>query len=790
MAAQNDQNISAVKLALLARKVRAEMPDASVLQSDPIAIVGLACRFPGGADSPEGYWQLLRNGVDAITEVPADRWDINALYDRDPSAPGKTATRWGGFLDSVDRFDPTFFGIAPREAASMDPQQRLLLEIAFEALDDAGLTQESLSGSQTGVFFALGGSDYSRMSEIAQIDAYTGLGTALCVACGRISFLLDLHGPSVTVDTGCSSSLVAVHLACQSLRSGESRTTIAGGVNLMLAPETTISLSKWGFMASDGRCKTFDARADGFVRGEGCGVVVLKRLADALADGDRVLAVIRGTAVNEDGRSSVLTAPSGPAQQAVIREALSNARVSPADISYVEAHGTGTSIGDPIEVEALADVLGQPNGDGPCYISAVKTNLGHLEAAAGMAGLIKTVLAFQHEYIPRILHFTSINPEISLDGTRLQIAADGRPWPAGARRRFAGVSSFGFGGTNAHVVLEEAPAIPSSPREAASYALPLSARNDRALKALAGRYAELLTRDDAPAVWDICYTAALRRSHHEYRAVAVGSSKVELADALATLHRGHVRWYVPTGRRLVGRRSGPVFVFCGQGPQWWAMGRQLMTSDPAYREMLDQIAVVMDPISGWSLHAELSADEAATRLGETEIAQPAIFAVQVSLCASLAAKGVAPAAVVGHSVGEIAAAHIAGALTLEQAARIVVHRGRVMQRATGHGRMVAVSLSADNAAEIVRSYPGRLSIAAINAPQSIVLAGDRDAVEDVVRRFDGDGTTHRMLPVNYAFHSHQMLPFAPEFLALIRDEGSKPPSLPFISSVTGSTAPG
>ena len=788
MAAQNDQNMSAVKLALLARKIRGEVPDASVLQSDPIAVVGLACRFPGGADSPEAYWELLRNGIDAIREVPADRWDIDALYDRDPAAPGKTATRWGGFLDSVDRFDPTFFGIAPREAASMDPQQRLLLEIAFEALDDAGLTQESLSGSQTGVFFALGGSDYSRMSEISQIDAYTGLGTALCVACGRISFLLDLHGPSVTVDTGCSSSLVAVHLACQSLRSGESRTAIAGGVNLMLAPETTISLSKWGFMASDGRCKTFDARADGFVRGEGCGVVVLKRLADALAEGDRVLAVIRGTAVNEDGRSSVLTAPSGPAQENVIREALRNARISPADVSYIEAHGTGTAIGDPIEVEALAEVLGQSAEHDPCYIGAVKTNLGHLEAAAGVAGLIKTVLALQHEYIPRILHFTTINPEISLDGTRLQIASEGQPWPAGTRRRFAGVSSFGFGGTNAHVVLEEAPAVPSSARDAASYALPLSARNNGSLKALAARYAELLTRDDGPSLWDVCHTAALRRTHHEYRAVAVGATKAEIADALATLERGDVRWDIPTGRRLVGRRSGPVFVFCGQGPQWWAMGRQLMTTDPSYRETLQQIAAVMDPVSGWSLVAELSAAEPASRLSETEIAQPAIFAVQVSICASLAARGVEPAAVVGHSVGEIAAAHIAGALTLEQAARIVVHRGRVMQRATGHGRMVAATLTAGDAAEIVRKYPGRLSIAAINAPQSIVLAGDTNAIEDAVRGLEYSNTTHRMLPVNYAFHSHQMLQFGPELLALIRNESAKAPVLPFISSVTGSAA--
>jgi acyl transferase domain-containing protein/NADPH:quinone reductase-like Zn-dependent oxidoreductase/acyl carrier protein len=498
--------------------------------------------------------------------------------------------------------------------------------------------------------------------------------------------------------------------------------------------------------------------------------------------------VIRGTAVNEDGRSTVLTAPSGPAQQAVVRQALSNGRVAASEISYVEAHGTGTALGDPIEVEALAEVLGQPADAEPCWIGSVKTNFGHLEAAAGITGLIKTVLALQHEYIPPTLHFRTLNPLVSLDGTRMQVAADGRSWPRGSRRRLAGVSSFGFGGTNAHVILEEAPALPASPRQALSYVLPISARSAESLKALAVKYAELLQRPDAPATWDICYTAAVRRTQHEYRGVAVGSTPAELADALTSIARDQVRWDAATGRRLVGRSSGVVFVFSGQGPQWWAMGRQLMAADPVFRAKLEEIAAIMDPVSGWSLLGELAADEPASRVGETAIAQPAIFAIQVGLTTALASRGIEPSAVVGHSVGEIAAAHVAGALTLEQASRLVVHRARVMQQATGKGRMVAASLTADAAHALVAAHPGRLSLAAINSPQSVVLSGDADAVAAVVSNMEDAGTTHRMLPVNYAFHSYQMQSLAPELTRLIGAERSQQPIIPFVSTVLGSRA--
>jgi acyl transferase domain-containing protein/NADPH:quinone reductase-like Zn-dependent oxidoreductase len=782
------QTLSAVKLALQARQLREQAGDAGLLQSDPLAIVGLACRFPGGATSPEKFWDLLARGVDAITEVPRDRFDVEALFDPDPAAPGKVSTKWGGFIENIDQFDPRFFGISPREAASMDPQQRLLLEVAWEALEDAGLTQEMLAGSQTGVFVGVYGDDYrrSQMSRPSGVDAYTVLGTAHCTTCGRLSFLLDLLGPSLVVDTGCSSSLVAVHLAAQSLRAGECRVALAAGVGLILSPEMTISLSKWGFMAADGRCKTFDARADGFVRGEGCGVVVIKRLSDALADRDRVLAILRGTAVNEDGRSTVLTAPSGTAQQAVVRQALANARVAAAEVTYVEAHGTGTALGDPIEVEALAEVLGQPVDGPPCYVASAKSNLGHLEASAGVAGLIKTVLALQYEHIPPHLHLQALNPHIELDGTRLRISREGVPWPAGPKRRFAGVSSFGFGGTNAHVILEDAPQLPPVPAvESSALLLPVSARSPEALAALARSYAAYLRAAEAPPIADVCFTASIRRTHHEYRAVAAGDSAAALAQALESVAAGEPRWDVSHGRRPAGSRPGPVFVFSGQGPQWWAMGRELQAVDAQFRHALETIAAAMDPVSGWSLLEVLGKDEAASPLGATEFAQPAIFALQVALAGAMRARGVDPAALVGHSVGEIAAAHVGGALDLDQAVRIVVHRGRVMQRATGRGRMAAVAIDEARARALVAEVPDRLSLAAINAPRSVVLSGDGTAVAEAVARLEREGVTCRMLPVNYAFHSYQMAELAGALREGLGAASPRTAALPILSTVTG-----
>ncbi|HMQ34042.1 MAG TPA: polyketide synthase, partial [Chloroflexaceae bacterium] len=491
--ANSAEELSPVKRALLAvETMQAKLDAIEQAQTEPIAIVGMGCRFPGGADSPEAFWQLLKAGADLITPVPAERWDSDQFYHPDPATPGRMNTRWGGFLPQIDQFDAEFFGISPREAARMDPQQRLLLEVAWEALEDAGQPRERLAGSASGIFVGVCTGDYGWMqfADPTAIDAYTGTGTSLSLLAGRLSYLLDWHGPSITLDTACSSSLVAVHLACQSLRNKECQLALAGGVNLILAPFTTICTSQMRMMASDGRCKTFDARADGFVRGEGCGVIVLKRLSDALKEGDAILALIRGSAVNQDGRTVSLTAPSGRSQQAVVRQALQNACVSPEQIGYVEAHGTGTPLGDPIEFEALASVVGASGLDTmPCAVGSVKTNIGHAEAAAGIAGLIKAALALRYEAIPPNLHLRTLNPNISLAGTRFIIPTELMPWPAGEKRRFAGISSFGWAGTNAHVILEEAPVQSDQERndqeEEQAYLVPLSAHSDAALRHLA-----------------------------------------------------------------------------------------------------------------------------------------------------------------------------------------------------------------------------------------------------------------------------------------------------------------
>ena len=451
--------LSPAKRALLAQRL-APPPE-------PIAIVGIGCRFPGGADTPDAYWRLLCDGVDAVSEVPSERWDVDAFFDPNPDAPGRTNSRWGAFLDEIDRFDPAFFRISPREAQAMDPQQRLLLEIAWNAFEDAGRTQESLAGSQTGVFVGICNLDYYAQNPPApqQIDVHTGPGSHFDVAAGRLSYFFDLRGPSIAVDTACSSSLVAVHLASESLRSSECETAVAAGVNVLLSPLSAIGMSRMHLMAPDGRCKTFDARADGIVRGEGCGAVVLRRLSDALADGDRIYSVIRGSAINQDGRTAALTAPSVIAQRAVCRRALKRARVSGSQVGYIEAHGTGTALGDPIEIEALSEVYGATgNGAEPCRVGSVKTNFGHLESAAGIAGLIKTSLSLHHGAIPPHLHFSEPNPLISLDDTRLSVPTRLEPWPATENERFAAVSSFGWSGSNAHVVLSEAP--PAPEREA------------------------------------------------------------------------------------------------------------------------------------------------------------------------------------------------------------------------------------------------------------------------------------------------------------------------------------
>ncbi|MGO9606246.1 MAG: beta-ketoacyl synthase N-terminal-like domain-containing protein [Candidatus Binataceae bacterium] len=770
--------------------------------AEAIAIIGIGCRLPGAKDV-RAFWNLLRNGVDAIREVPPERFDLRDFFDPDPAVPGKMVTRWGGFVEQVDQFDAHFFGISPREAARMDPQQRLLLEVAWEALEDAGQVRERLAGTPTGVFIGISNNDYGRIqfNNPDRIDAYAGTGNALSIAANRISYVFDFRGPSIAIDTACSSSLVAVHQACCSLRSGESTLALAGGVNLILSPAITINFSKAGAMAPDGRCKTFDARANGYVRGEGAGIVALKPLTQALADGDPIYAVIRGSAVNQDGRSNGLMAPNPLAQEAVLREAYRRAGVSPGDVQYVEAHGTGTLLGDPIEAKALAAVLapGRPR-ERPCLLGSVKTNLGHLEAAAGVAGLIKVALALKHREIPPSLNFKEPNPHIPFDQLQLRVQTALDPWPAEPGPALAGVSSFGFGGTNAHVVLQEAPRSDSGIRNAgcvaqnpqseicnanSSYLLPLSTRSPEALRSLARDYQDFLTRpESAAALHDICYSAGARRSHHEHRLAVTGNSAAQVAEGLEAFLRGEVRPGLSSGRRLSDRRRKLVFVFPGQGSQWFGMGRTLLKQEPVFREAIERCDRAMH--GDWSLLAELTATDAThSRLNEIDILQPALFAIQVALTALWRSWGIEPDAVVGHSMGEVAAAHVAGALNLEDAARVICSRSRIVKRTIGHGAMAAVELSIADARRIIVGYEDRVSIAVSNGPTSTVLSGDPEALEAIVSRLQREDVFCRTLKVDFAAHSPQMDPLRADLERALEGLQPRTASVPIYSTVTG-----
>ena len=646
-------NLSRLKRALLAlKRMQSRLDDLTLSRTEPIAIIGMGCRFPGGANDPESFWRLMHEGVDAITEVPADRWDIDHYYDPDPHTAGKMYTRHGGFLDRVDLFDPQFFGISPREASSLDPQQRLLLEVTWEALEHAGLSPERLAGSSTGVFIGISSNDFSQVAlsrEPAEIDHYMGSGVAHSVASGRLSYILGLKGPSLSLDTACSSSLVAVHLACQSLRDGECDLALAEGVNLLFAPEVSISHSRAQMLAPDGRCKAFDAAADGFVRAEGCGVIVLKRLSNAAADGDNILALIRGSAVNHDGRTSGLTVPNGPSQQAVISKALANAGVEPHQVSYVETHGTGTSLGDPIEAGALGAALGlERPKDRPVKIGSVKTNIGHLEAAAGIAGLIKVVLALRHEEIPPHLHLTQPNPLIAWSELPLEVPTGGTAWPSGKEPRIAGVSSFGFSGTNAHVVLEEAPAAQPAQTEVDRplHVLTLSAKSGEALSQLAGRYQKHLAANPAGSLADICSTANAGRAHFFHRLAVVSASSGELREKLTAWGAGRDAAGLYQGRAPVGVQPRVAFLFTGQGSQYKNMGRELYETQPAFRNTLDQCDEILRPLLERSLLDVLYHDSTGA-LDQTAYTQPALFSLEYSLARLWMAWGIRP----GHSPG-------------------------------------------------------------------------------------------------------------------------------------------
>lgn len=793
---------SLIKKTLLElRDLKAKLAKSERARTEPIAIIGMACRFPGGADAPAAFWRLLRDGVDATSEVPKDRWDVDVYYDPDPDVPGKISSRRGAFLGEVDGFDPHFFGISPRETASLSPQQRLLLEVTWEALENANQVSDRLFSSPTGVFMGLCGFDYPLwgspgLDAEAGMDVYGLTGCTLSVAAGRLSYFLGLTGPAMVVDTACSSSLLAVHLAAHSLRGGECDLALAGGVHLMLSPALTVGLSRMRALAPDGRCKTFDAAADGFARGEGCGVVVLKRLSDAMAGGDTILAVIRGSAVNQDGPSGGLTVPSGPSQRAVIRQAVENAGVAPQEVDYVEAHGTGTSLGDPIEIGALETLCSGRPAERPLIVGSVKTNFGHLEAAAGVAGLIKVVLALGHEEIPAHLNFTRPNPHIPWNEVAVVVPTKPMPWRRGGKRRVAGISSFGLSGTNVHVVVEEAAR--SSEAEARAEAerfelLPISARSPEALRSFAASYEAFFGPGGTGAgasPRDVCYTASARRAHHDHRLAVVARSRQEFGGKLADFLRGEETDIVASSDRIPEHSERLAFVFSGQGADWYDVGRSLLEGEPVFRETLGRCDALVRARAGWSPVEELGRDQARSRLGQPEVAQPTFFALQVGLAALWKSWGIIPLAVVGHSVGEIAAAHVAGALSLEDAVAIVCHRGRLLQRETGQGRMASVELPLPDVRAALAGFDDRVAVGTINSPTTTILSGEAAALEEILLTLERRDVLCRRLNVNFASHSPQMEPYRialTQAVAAIRPGASH---IPIVSTVTGGTLDG
>lgn len=764
-------------------ELKAELSARDAAQSEPIAVIGMACRIPGGGNTPESFWQGLCNGIDTVKRLPSDRWVAEALESKYPES------KWASLLDTetLERFDAEFFSISAREANLLDPQQRLLLEVAWEALENAGQSANMLLGSRTSVYVGLWRSDYSMLtSRLGIRDAHNATGALHSASAGRISYILGLQGPSMTVDTACSSSLVTVHLACQSLRLRESDLALAGGSNVILDPEVMLTAPLTHALSPDGQCKSFDAQANGYVRGEGCGMLVLKRLSDAERDGDPILGVILSSAVNQDGRSTGLTVPNVLAQQALIREALQNAKIEPGDIGYVETHGTGTSLGDPIEFEALRGVIGGPRANGSsCVLGAVKTNIGHTETAAGAIGMIKTLLCLTHEEIPKNLHFEALNPRISLDGTPFVIPTEHQKWPAGAKPRRAAVSAFGIAGTNAHVIVQEAPKVADLVADApdTTYVLPLSAKSPAALEALVRAYLGYLPASKDP-LGDIVYTAACRRSHLEHRLAVLGRTKDEFVAALELHAAGK-----PSARVYQGKASGRephvVLAFSGQGAQWVGMGRELLQQSPRFRQAVEECEKLIVKAGGGAVIAELAKGEGESLLHRTEVAQPALFSIQVGLWAELQARGVQPAVVIGHSVGEVAAAYVSGMLDLETACRVVVARALAMKDQAGRGKMYAVDLGEAEALAALQGASAEVSVAACNGPRSVVLAGETSALQKVIAKLENAGTKAKELRVDYAFHSPQMAEAEQTFLRTVGPIDAKRSSVKMISTVTG-----
>jgi acyl transferase domain-containing protein/SAM-dependent methyltransferase/acyl carrier protein len=786
-----DQMSPLQRAALTIRNLRDRLDSIERQQAEPIAVVGIGCRFPGGADTPEAYWNLLYKGLDVVGGLPDTRWDTAAFYDPDPAAAGKIYARGGYFLRDVDQFDPEFFGLSPREANSLDPQHRLLLEVSWEALEDAGQSPDTLAGSRTGIFVGICQNDYTRHQfyggDPARIDTYDGTGNGFCFSSGRVGHILGLQGPNVALDTACSSSLVTVHLACQSLRSKECDLALAGGVQLILSPEVTVFLCRARALSPDGRCKAFDAAADGYGRGEGCGMVVLKRLSDAQAAGDNILAVIRGSAMNHNGPGSGMTVPSGHAQQVLLRQALIQAGVSPGQVDYLETHGTGTSLGDPIEIRSLGATLGaERSADDPLLIGSVKTNIGHLEAAAGVAGLIKVVLALKHGTIPASLHFNRPNPRIPWDEVPVAVVGQAIPWPERGERRIAGVSSFGLSGTNAHVVLEAAlPVVATVPDTMARplHLLTLSAKSPEGLRETALRLESRLRSDPTLDFADACFTANAGRAQHDFRLALLSDDAAGAAKPLAAFLKDR-----EAEDLFTGRRSGEVpvaWLFTGQGSQYAGMGRALYDTQPTFRRIVDECDAMLRPELSPSLLDVWFSGGDDGLLDETSYTQPALFVLEYALAELWASWGIQPAAMLGHSVGEYAAACQAGVFSLEDGLRLIAARGRLMQALPSGGLMAAVAADHSRVSPALAGYEGLVSVAAMNGPRNTVISGASTAVEAVVADLERAGITARHLNTSHAFHSPLIEPMLGEFASLAARIHMAPPTIPLISNVTG-----
>ena len=763
----------------------------------PLAIVGIGCRMPGGVETPDQLWQMISAGKDGICEVPRDRWDWRRYFSDDHDAPGKIYVRNGGFLQhDIKQFDAEFFGISPREAMSLDPQQRLLLETSWEAIDDAGLSLERLAGSRTGVYIGALTLDnmLTQMStqNCQNIGPHSAASSTMTMLSNRLSYFLDVHGPSLSVDTACSSSLVAFHLACQAVWNDECEMALVGAVNVMFRPEYMVAMCKGQFLAPDGRSKSFDQRANGYGRGEGAGVIVVKPLERALADHDRIYALVRATGCNQDGRTNGITVPNADAQKSLILSVLEQSEVPASRIQYIEAHGTGTPVGDPIEARAIGEALGRHREDGGrLRMGSVKANLGHLEAASGVTGLIKLCMCYKYGAIPPVANLGEPNPAIPFDSLGLRLPTTLEPLPADDDPVFFAINSFGYGGTNAHAILENPPlaVVPARDEQRHAGLLPVSARSETALRAMVALYRDTLSDDSKPWL-EVCAAAGLRRTHHDFRAAFIGSSRDELIAQID-------EWLASapaTGHRVTRREGGaprPVFVFSGMGPQWWGMGQQLYEREPVFAAFMRRADAAFQAVSGWSILDEMRRDKATSRINQTVYAQPAIFVLQAGLLELLESWGVRPAAVIGHSLGENASAYAAGVLSLEQAVHVGYHRSQILGRAAGlGGGMLAVGLSEDEAQTLIAPYGDQVTIAAINGPKGVTLAGETDALAEVAARLKVKSIFNRTLQVEVAYHSAFMDPLRQPLIDALADLVPSLPSVDMYSTVTGAAVTG